>query len=121
MFRPLLLTICLAATMPAVAGVNGGQAESRQNDRQQTGTGADNQTLPGRTADTSIGQVGQRQTRGEAARGIAPAGRISNRIQNRVQSRIRNRIDRTYDPRSNANSPFAIAEEQTRTPSGRKP
>ncbi|WP_308815767.1 hypothetical protein [Sphingomonas sp. GV3] len=41
--------------------------------------------------------------------------RIDNRIQNRVQSRIRNRIDRFYNPQADAASPFAVADEQTRT------
>lgn len=48
----------------------------------------------GRTADSAVGEVGQRKTRADPATGIQPMARIDNRIQNRVQSRIRNRIDR---------------------------
>ena len=70
----------------------------------------------GRTARSSAGQVGQRQTRDTAAQqaGIKPMARISNRIQNRVQNRIRNRIDRNYDPQANATDPFVVADEQAR-------
>lgn len=51
-----------------------------------------------RTSDTGIGQVGQRQTRQDAAReaGIEPMARIDNRIRNRVQSRLRTRLDQNY-------------------------
>lgn len=70
-------------------------------------------TLPGRTAESAVGQVGERQTR-QATAGIKPTARINSRINNRVQSRIRNRIDRYYDPRANATSPFEVAEEEAR-------
>ncbi len=63
-----------------------------------------------RTADVGVGEVGQRQTKENAAVNIYPTGRIENRIENRVQNRIRNRIDRTYDPTANATSPFERAE-----------
>ncbi len=66
------------------------------------------------TAESSAGQVGQRQTREKVAPNINPAGRTNSRIANRVESRIRNRIDRYYDPQANATSPFKVAEEQTR-------
>lgn len=65
-------------------------------------------------ADSSVGQVGQRQAREEAAPNVEPMGRINNRVANRVQSRIRNRIDRFYDPQANAASPFEVAGEQAR-------
>jgi hypothetical protein len=70
---------------------------------------------PGRVADSTVGQVGQRQTREQAAQGIAPTARIRNRISNRVQSRLRNRIDRSYDPQANAADPFAVAADRLRT------
>ncbi len=75
----------------------------------------------GRTARSSVGEVGQRQTRESAAAeaGIKPMARIASRIQNRVQNRIRNRIDRNYDPLANATDPFAVAEDQAR--SGSRP
>ena len=98
------------ATLPA--GSDDEQPVVQQ--RQQTSL----QTNPlGRTAQSTAGQVGQRQTRDTAAQqaGIQPMARISNRIQNRVQNRVRNRIDRYYDPRANAADPFAVAEDQTRT------
>lgn len=65
----------------------------------------------GRTADTGIGEVGER-TAGVINR--EPLGRLEARIYNRVQNRIRNRIDRSYDPMANANSPFERADQQTR-------
>lgn len=73
-------------------------------------------TPTGRTAKTMTGQVGERQSKEEAAMvaGIKPMGRVPSRIQNRVQSRIRNRIDRYYDPNANSISPFAVAADQAR-------
>ena len=126
---PVLMSLSLALTMsPTVAQVRSSDAASaadRQNyeqpviqQRQQTPL----ETNPGgRTARSSAGQVGQRQTRDAAAQqaGVKPMARIANRVQNRVQNRIRNRIDRNYDPQANAAAPFAVAEEQARA-SGRQ-
>lgn len=64
----------------------------------------------GQTTNSAAGQAGVRQ-RQDAVIGIDPMARIDNRIRNRVQSRIRNRIDRNYDPRSNATSPFRVADQ----------
>jgi hypothetical protein len=69
----------------------------------------------GRTATTSAGEVGQRQTREDVSTEVAPMSRISNRIENRVQNRLRNRIDRAYDPQANATTPFAVANEAARS------
>lgn len=71
---------------------------------------------PGRLAGTVNGQTGQRQTSMQSAQSLQPTGRVSGRIGNRVQSRIRNRIDRYYNPQGNAAAPFAIADEQLRSP-----
>jgi hypothetical protein len=126
MRRLLVLAACLVAAAPTAAGAYGQQTwpnarpAAEEDDPQQSGQNLSTPTQQGRTATSSVGQVGQRQTREEAAKSIAPMGRISSRIQNRVQSRIRNRIDRNYDPLANARTPFAAAEEQTRTPGGRK-
>lgn len=68
----------------------------------------------GRTADTGIGVVGQRQTAAAAVPSVEPMGRINSRIPNRVQNRLRNRIDRNYDPTINATSPFEAADERVR-------
>ena len=67
---------------------------------------------PGQTAESAVGQVGERQVRGRT-KGIEPMARINNRVQNRVQNRLRNRIDRYYDPVADAASPFATAETET--------
>ncbi len=67
-----------------------------------------------RTAETGIGEVGQRQTVRDGPAIQEPLGRIDSRINNRIQNRIRNRIDRNYDPTANATSPYEIADRQTR-------
>lgn len=67
-----------------------------------------------RTADTGIGQVGQRQTARDGPAMQDPLDRIASRINNRVENRVRNRIDRNYDPTANATSPYAVADSQTR-------
>lgn len=72
-----------------------------------------------RTADTGIGEVGQRQTAQDGPGVQEPLGRITSRINNRVENRIRNRIDRNYDPTANATSPFEIANRRTRAEPGR--
>jgi len=67
-----------------------------------------------RTADTGIGEVGQRQTALDSPTMQEPLKRINSRINNRIENRIRNRIDRNYDPTANATSPFEIADSETR-------
>lgn len=67
-----------------------------------------------RTADTGIGEVGQRQTTRDGPAMQDPLDRIASRINNRVENRVRNRIDRNYDPTANATSPYAVADLQTR-------
>jgi hypothetical protein len=67
-----------------------------------------------RTADTGIGEVGQRQTARDGPAMQDPLDRIASRIHNRVENRVRNRIDRNYDPTANATSPYAVADSQTR-------
>ncbi|PCG09100.1 hypothetical protein COA17_09415 [Sphingomonas ginsenosidimutans] len=73
-----------------------------------------------RTVDVAAGRVGQRQNRDTAAMEVTgqPMARISNRIANRVQSRLRNRIDQNYDPQANAASPFRVAGDRARSPTG---
>lgn len=70
---------------------------------------SDTKIQAGSTADTGIGEVGQRLD------GATPPRRASPllRIQNRVENRIRNRIDRNYDPTVNATAPFQRAEGRT--------
>jgi len=77
------------------------------------------ENVNGRIANSSVGEVGQRQTRADMAPATEPMARITSRINNRVQNRIRNRIDRNYDPQANATSPFKVAEDQTRVRSRR--
>lgn len=103
------ITLCLFASLPCSA---------------QTGTSSSaSARLPapavamasGHISESAVGKVGQRQTRYQAAEGIAPTARIASRIQNRVQSRIRSRLDRDYYPQSNATSSFVVAEDTART------
>lgn len=70
---------------------------------------------PGRVAQSSVGQIGQRQTRdiADAQAGIKPMARISNRIENRVENRSRTRIDRGYAPASNSTESFQVAQDQS--------
>jgi hypothetical protein len=70
-----------------------------------------NQSI-GKTAESSAGRAGERQT-GAQATGVKPLARINGRIANRIESRIVNRIDRTYDSSTNALSPFIIASDAT--------
>lgn len=69
----------------------------------------------GHTAETGAGEVGQRQTVGDAAAmGFEPMGRVNSRINNRVESRIRNRIDRNYNPEADATSSIEAAASRSR-------
>lgn len=71
-------------------------------------------TLPaGQTAQSSAGQVGQRQRSEEVAPFASPSRRLATRVQNRVQNRVRNRIDRYYDARPDVTSSFRVAEDQS--------
>lgn len=72
-------------------------------------------TAQGRVAGSAVGQVGQRQVRGQALGGVEPIARINSRVANRVESRIRNRIDQYYNPQANATTPFRVAGQQART------
>lgn len=125
MRRALLLFLALGVSVaaPAFAQNRGALPEPEDWQQQQQQAPAQTpQTRPaeaGHVADSAVGRVGQRQTRQDMPN-LQPMGRISNRINNRVQSRIRNRIDRNYDPQANATSPFAVAEEQTRSTNRRR-
>jgi hypothetical protein len=116
MRRILSIALCLSAATPAYA-----QSGMFQADQDQAADDHGEQRLQipptkaGHIASSSVGEVGQRQTRQQAPDSIAVGTRVAARIQNRVQSRIRNRIDRNYDPQSNATSPFAVAQDQART------
>lgn len=72
------------------------------------------ETVPGQTARSAIGQVGQRQRRDDVTSIVNPMQRLATRIQNRVQTRARNRLDRYYDARPNVSSPFIVANESAR-------
>lgn len=101
----------LAAFMVASAGY----AQSSINEAELAETRPDRETQgTARTADTGVGEVGQRQKFEDDFANIKPLGRIENRIRNRVENRIRNRIDRDYEPTANATSPFEKAEERNR-------
>lgn len=108
----LIVLLCLVAT-PALAQdiqtARIGTTASREASQNPLGQETEH------TASLESGELGQRQTRDEAAPNIEPLGRISNRVQNRVQNRIRNRIDRYYSPQANAASPFEVANDRART------
>lgn len=106
-----------AAIPPVVAQTRSGAVDDQDVDQplqqQQQPAAPVNRT--GRVAQSAVGAAGERQTAAQIRGDVPPLARLSTRVQNRVQSRIRNRIDRLYDPRANANDPFAVAEDQLRT------
>lgn len=115
----LLITFASIAGGAAEAQTLGspGQDESRYvfNQDQPSRSSTMSPSSPsGRMAHTGVGQIGQRQTREQAAPNVEPLSRINNRIANRVQNRIRNRIDGHSTPQANATSPFSVAVEQAR-------
>lgn len=61
---------------------------------------------------TSDRQLGQRQTRGEAAPNIKPLSRIQGRIANRIDSRINNRIGATEENQQGSSSTFISAQRR---------
>lgn len=68
----------------------------------------------GRTAETTNGEVGLRQSAKAAAATIRPQARINSRIENRLENRISNRVDRNYDRNANAASQFKRADAKSR-------
>lgn len=90
------------------------QTATQNEDLQQAATQNEGLQQSARTADTGIGEVGQRQNVRDGAALQEPLDRIASRINNRVQNRLRNRIDRNYDPTANATSPYLNADSQTR-------
>lgn len=132
MLRLGLIALAVTLAFPAGAQVSGRTGKpdydlDAQSDqmadpvmpRQQRTTSAAMPTRPGATARSSIGQVGQRQQREQELGGVRPGLRIQNRIQNRVQSRLSLRIDRNYDPGATQRAPFAVANDQVRSPTAR--
>ena len=86
----------------------------------------DAQSLPidpaARTADSAVGEVGQRQTLKNDTSNIEVPRRTSNRIESRIENRIQNRIDRNYSVLNNASSQIKQAESQARNASqGKRP
>nr|WP_144033866.1 hypothetical protein [Sphingomonas laterariae] len=112
MQRYILIAGMLCLSPAAAQDFDGLDGRNQDNRQQQPVSSAPVQT--GRTADITIGDVGQRQTPDRVAPNIDTQRRIENRIANRVQSRIRNRIDRYYDPQANTKSPFKVADDQLR-------
>lgn len=77
---------------------------------------AQNPTQGGAIPVSSIGQLGQRQSRDElsAEAGIKPLGRIGNRISNRVESRINSRTGVQSDEQTIGRA-IKTASDQART------
>ena len=111
-----MLPRAVLAAMLLIAAPSAGAQEAQPSDADAQSTPSPMPqalpaTQPGQTAESAVGQVGERQVRGRT-KGIEPMARINNRVQNRVQNRLRNRIDRNYDPVADAASPFATAEKE---------
>lgn len=120
--RPLLLALFAIATAGSLLAAQNDAPDWAANPA--AGGVAQGQGMPGVSAGhvkrPIVGDVGQRQTRSQAAGGVEPLLRLDDRVANRVQSRIRNRIDRYYDPQANAASPFTVAADQARKGAGRR-
>lgn len=133
LFRAGLIALSFVAALPVGAQVAGRTATTtdRTSDpssdpsidpatlQQRPATTPMPATRPGATARSSVGQAGQRQQRERELGGVGPGLRIQNRIQNRVQTRLSLRIDPNYDPSATQRSPFAVANDQVRSPTGR--
>ncbi len=108
--------IYLVIAVPAVGQVQGsGKSNTDVEGQEQLSPPPPSGTLVGRTANAGNGQVGQRQTRDEAAIGVKPIARIASRIENRVESRLRTRIDRDYNPQVSAIASISTASDRART------
>ena len=67
----------------------------------------------GKIGTAGNGEIGQRQSRGDAPANIRPISRIESRIRNRIGGRINTRIDVRTGPQSQA-APFQSADDGTR-------
>jgi hypothetical protein len=105
----LLLWLLSGGTLPAFAQTSE-QADEPfvKQDRSDVDT-----TPTGQTARSLAEQVGQRQTKREAAL-TNPNARLSTRVQSRVQTRIRSRLDRYYDANPDIGTAVRDAEEEAR-------
>lgn len=70
----------------------------------------------GRTAETGVGEVGQRLTRWDIAPNIEPMARVNRRIENRVENRLTSRIDTENRREADANSAFEMANRRANNP-----
>lgn len=112
MRRLLLCPLSFCALATPVLGQNRNddyEAVPEQYPQQQR---REDDTSPGRVAESAVGRAGQRQTTDDVVPDQRLSRRVSNRIENRVQLRIDNRIDEDYNPQADAKSPFAAAEEK---------
>ncbi|OMJ31132.1 hypothetical protein BSZ14_15215 [Sphingomonas sp. Sph1(2015)] len=131
--RTGLIGLAIFVALPASAQVAGRTATTTDRDsdpslawsldpttlQQRPVTSSMSATRPGATARSSVGQAGQRQQRERELGGVGPGLRIQNRIQNRIQTRLSLRIDPDYDPGATQRSPFAVANDQVRSPTAR--
>jgi hypothetical protein len=77
--------------------------------------------VSGTVASSSVGRVGQRQGRDQAATTATPLARLSNRIDNRINSRINNRLDRNYTPQRDTTAAITRAQRSVRQEGGTTP
>jgi hypothetical protein len=75
---------------------------------------AQTEAASSRTASSSVGRVGQRQTRDQVVPSAPPMARINNRLISRVQSRINSRIDRNYNRQASSTASIERAEREVR-------
>jgi hypothetical protein len=130
--RTGLIGLAFVAALPAGAQVASRTTTTDRNSDPSPDPSTDSSTLPqrpltspvpatrpGATARSSVGQTGRRQQRERELGGVGPGLRIQNRIQNRIQTRLSLRIDPDYDPSATQRSPFAVANDQVRSPTAR--
>lgn len=72
------------------------------------------QTDPPGAARSSVGTIGQRQTRSDVTTNAMTLGRINGRLENRVPSRLQTRLDRNYDRAASVSDRIQAAADQAR-------
>lgn len=102
-----LLAICLVAVSASAQKASNNAPNSGQVSNQNEGL----QGL-GQTAETGVGEVGQRLTRWDIAPNTEPMARINRRVESRVENRLSSRIESGGRDNEDANSAFESASNR---------
>ena len=87
----VMTVIGLAASLWMISAANAQELPLESWSPESITTQNDGLRETGRTAETGIGEVGQRQSSKDVGAHVEPMGRIDGRVQNRVQNRLRQR------------------------------